>query len=504
MTLPFHPLANIFPLIEGQEFTDLVASIKASGGPREPIILFEGLILDGRNRARACEEADVDPRYELLSDGTSPLDFVIDKNLRRRHLNESQRAFVAAKLANLPQGRPAEGDDKPANVPVKQSDAAAMLNVSERSVRSAASVQDKGTPELQRAVERGHLPVSAAAQATKLAPETQRKVAEEAEAGHANVVRNVIKTESRGNREKDLGTKIAALPDQRFGLIYVDIPRHFNVHSDETGLDRSPENHYATLSFEQLLVLPIPSIAADDCIIVFWSTAASLIDDIEIMAEWGFVTLRPRATSGKLVRDEAGKLIEIPDGGRYCSMQVWDKVRMGLGYWFRDRHEFILVAARGNVVPPAQGTQDQSLFSEDKREHSAKPNRVAEMIERLWPTLPKIELFRRGEPRPGWDAWGNQVVCTDVDARPDVNATAYDQEPHQGSTPGNGNPEVVAAGETAPSQQNDRQGDDHGDHNGKGNGSSVGAHSPTDDLEIPAFLRRNLHDNSQSEGEARG
>jgi hypothetical protein len=95
--------------------------------------------------------------------GKDPLNFVISMNLRRRHLDKSQRAFVAAKIATPQQGRP----EKAANVPVipTQSQAADMLVVSERSVRSARNVLDKGTPDLQKAVEQGHLPVSAAAQA---------------------------------------------------------------------------------------------------------------------------------------------------------------------------------------------------------------------------------------------------------------------------------------------------------------------------------------------------
>jgi hypothetical protein len=100
---------------------------------------------------------------------------------------------------------------------------------------------------------------------------------------------------------------------------------------------------------------------------------------------------------------------DLPGGTQaYRSMQVWDKIKIGLGYWFRDRHEFILVGVRGNPVPPAQGTQDHSLFSEAKGEHSAKPDRVAEMVERLWPNIWKIEMFARKprDPSKRWKTWG--------------------------------------------------------------------------------------------------
>src|SRR5262245_40890796 len=95
--LEFHPLADIFPLIEGVEFDELVADVRASKGVREPITLYEGKILDGRNRYRAAAVAGV-PCPTRTYDGDDPVGFVISLNLKRRHLSESQRAMVAAKV----------------------------------------------------------------------------------------------------------------------------------------------------------------------------------------------------------------------------------------------------------------------------------------------------------------------------------------------------------------------------------------------------------------------
>lgn len=177
MSLPFHPLAEIFPLIEGSEFDELVASIKAHG-LRDPIVVHDGMVLDGRNRQRACEAADVDCVYHPLAADNDPLQFVLDKNLKRRHLSESQRAYAAAELARLSQGRPPAGgsDEKPANLPVKQSEAAAMFKVSERSVRSAAVVRDKAAPEVREAVKRGEISVSTAAEVVDLPKREQREL----------------------------------------------------------------------------------------------------------------------------------------------------------------------------------------------------------------------------------------------------------------------------------------------------------------------------------------
>jgi ParB-like nuclease family protein len=98
--LKFHPLAGIFPLMEGAEFDELVADIKAHG-LREPIVLYEGLILDGRNRYRACIKAGVEPSFapsawRLPND--DPAGYVISANIRRRHLTAEQKRDLIAKL----------------------------------------------------------------------------------------------------------------------------------------------------------------------------------------------------------------------------------------------------------------------------------------------------------------------------------------------------------------------------------------------------------------------
>ena len=101
----FHPLANMFRLMKGQEFAELVDSIKANG-LREPIVILDEMILDGRNRARACEAAGIEPRFTPFHLATAahqdadPVAFVIDMNLNRRHqhLTAEQRRDLIAKL----------------------------------------------------------------------------------------------------------------------------------------------------------------------------------------------------------------------------------------------------------------------------------------------------------------------------------------------------------------------------------------------------------------------
>jgi hypothetical protein len=95
-TYEFHPLADIFPLTEGAEFTVLLADIGIYG-LLQPIAIYEGKILDGRNRYRACLQVGVEPRFEEFK-GDDPVAFVVSANIIRRHLSPKQKRDLATKL----------------------------------------------------------------------------------------------------------------------------------------------------------------------------------------------------------------------------------------------------------------------------------------------------------------------------------------------------------------------------------------------------------------------
>lgn len=175
MKLEFHPLADLFPLIEGAEFDELVGSIKENG-LREAIVTFDGKILDGRNRYRACLAADVFPRLEIF-DGTDPVRFVIDKNIHRRHLNASQRAMIAAKLATLKSGQHPEAAVTAVTAALTQSEAGAMMDVARQTIGCARTILDHGTPEEIASVESGRRGLRKLADKIKerLAPEGEKQ-----------------------------------------------------------------------------------------------------------------------------------------------------------------------------------------------------------------------------------------------------------------------------------------------------------------------------------------
>ena len=164
--MPFHPLADLFPLPSEDELRALADDI-ADHGLREPIVTLEGQILDGRCRYLACKMAAVDPLFESHV-GDDPIAYVLSRNFHRRHLTQPQRAMVAARLANLKLG----ANQHSQGLPIGR--ACQLLNVSERSVARAKEIIRCGTPKLVQAVESGEVSLLAGAQISRMPQQGQQ------------------------------------------------------------------------------------------------------------------------------------------------------------------------------------------------------------------------------------------------------------------------------------------------------------------------------------------
>lgn len=239
------------------------------------------------------------------------------------------------------------------------------------------------------------------------------------------LVRHESKGAQRASREAELGKKITALPEGKFGVILADPEWRFEVYSRETGLDRSADNHYPTSTVEEIAARPVAEIAADDCALFLWAPIAHLRQAFGVIEAWGFnyvshVVWRKVAIAGK-----SKKLVA-------------DGVAIGTGYWFRGAHELLLLGTKGNVPCPAAGEQWASIIDHPpirvrernpdaagggRIKHSAKPAIFYALIEDYFPTLPKIELNARTR-RKGWAAWGNEAP-----AEPAPQPTAEEASP---------------------------------------------------------------------------
>jgi len=215
-----HPAAEIFPMLSSLDMANLVGSIQREG-QKHPIIVHEGKILDGRNRFRACKLAGIKPWIEQWDGKGSPVEYVLACNLHRRHLDDNQRAMVAARVANLAKpGRPKIG----AIAPISTAKSAEMLNVSTDSVKRAKAVVNDGDPELVSAVDRGDVSVSAAAAVARKPVDEQREVLKRGPAAvvaEARAVRTKDNTDELYNELVKLWKKAGNRTRQRF-MEYVE------------------------------------------------------------------------------------------------------------------------------------------------------------------------------------------------------------------------------------------------------------------------------------------
>lgn len=176
-----HPAAELFPMMPQDQYAAFKEDIRRNGFEQN-IVLYKGQILDGRNRYKAAVELNMLDELPIaeIDDDTKidPYQYVISRNLHRRHLNESQRAKIAAKLAKLKHGGDRKSDEIKGQICPSIKQAAEMLQVSPSSVKNAKVVEEHGSPELNEAVERGEVAVSKAAKIAKEVP--KEKQAEEA------------------------------------------------------------------------------------------------------------------------------------------------------------------------------------------------------------------------------------------------------------------------------------------------------------------------------------
>lgn len=240
----FHPIADLFPLIEGEEFEALCKDIKKNG-LRQNIMIFEGKILDGRNRYRACKAVGEDIRT-IEFYGDEPYEYVTAQNLLRRHISPQGRAFIAAQMANMRQGhrsdlepsanwRKVDEPQSPSNnegenranrsteptpsastqsAATSQAQAAELLNVPLRTVQRAAQIIQKGAPELVAAVRSEGVSISAAADVAMLPKQEQAEIIAKGPKAIKEAAKEVRASKS---------DKPAAVKPQRLSMLPADI-----------------------------------------------------------------------------------------------------------------------------------------------------------------------------------------------------------------------------------------------------------------------------------------
>lgn len=178
-----------------------------------------------------------------------------------------------------------------------------------------------------------------------------------------------------------------------YKAILADPPWRFQAWSQETGIGRSADQHYRTMTLGEIMALPVGKIAAKDSVLFLWATWPMLEHALLTIKAWGFIY----KTCAFDWMKANGKQIDLFAADIPANMKQ--------GYWTRSNSEACLLATRGS--PKRLNADVRMGIIEPAREHSRKPDCVHERIERLVEG-PYLELFARAR-RPNWDAWGNEV-----------------------------------------------------------------------------------------------
>ena len=169
----------------------------------------------------------------------------------------------------------------------------------------------------------------------------------------------------------------------KYGIIYADPPWRYS----QKGPRGAAENHYPTMTIDEICTLPVSEIAANDSVLFLWTTFPQLPEALCVISAWGF--------------------------GFKTVAFVWLKQNKkalswfyGLGFWTRSNAEICLIATKGK--PKRLSNKVHQLIISPIEGHSKKPDITRDKIIELMGDLPRIELFARSKTE-GWAVWGNEV-----------------------------------------------------------------------------------------------
>ncbi|WP_272671036.1 ParB/RepB/Spo0J family partition protein [Providencia sp. PROV018] len=204
----FHETANAFPYISGDSFESLKEDIRING-ILEPIFLYEGKIIDGRNRYRIAKELNLEDVPFQNYEGDNPVGFVQSMNLHRRQLSPSQKAAAAAFLADFRQGKHDDEEEYQT-----QDAIAKMLGISKRMVVEATSLKKNGDTDLIERVRTGEISLHNATAIARLNPEDQKSIVGEGSQRAKEVAKKIkAMTKGKGRKKKDDPERIIDIAD---------------------------------------------------------------------------------------------------------------------------------------------------------------------------------------------------------------------------------------------------------------------------------------------------
>jgi len=368
-------LEALIPPLTTEEYKQLERNILEEG-IRDPLVTWNGILVDGHNRYRIAQEFDIDfvTVEKEFADMNAVKEWMINNQFGRRNLNKYQRSFLALLLEDVYNEKAkkkmklSEGKGMQKSADLKQpefivrKELGKVANVSHDTISKVKKIESVASPEIKAKLITGQISINEAFKEIKK---------EEKKVERVELIQKQIEDIEQG-----------LLPDLvgLFDVVSVDPPWPYEAESKNiTSFDsvgRRVANPYPEMSIEQIKAIELPLM--ENAVVLLWTTHKFLPDAFGILKEWDL---------------------------DYKATLVWNKEKIGMGTWFRMQCEFCLLGIKGK--PYWENTNYRDIIIESRREHSRKPDAFFEMIGKI--TMGnRLEYFSR-EKREGWQVFGNDV-----------------------------------------------------------------------------------------------
>jgi N6-adenosine-specific RNA methylase IME4 len=357
---------NLISPLTSEEFVILEKNI-IERGIQDSIKVWQGIIIDGHNRYEiACKHnIHYDTTDLCFESRQSVIEWILNNQLGRRNLNKYNRSLIALKLEDIYNAKGKENIVKSNKQkssleisPNQKIDTRKVIaekaNVSDNTIAKVKHIEKKAAPEVKEKLKKDEITINKA-------------------------FNDIKKADTKAKRQETI-KKVKPITG-KYKIIYADPPWQYNDKQDTKKLGGA-EKHYNTMSIDELCNMPIKDKTENDSVLFLWVTSPLLEDGFKIINAWGF---------------------------SYKSSFVWDKVKHNMGHYNSVRHEFLLIATKGKCTPENVKLFDSVQSIEKTKKHSEKPEEFRSIIDTLYPSGNRIELFSRKKYNDSWEVWGNEV-----------------------------------------------------------------------------------------------
>lgn len=371
---------QLIPPLSDEEYKQLESNC-LSEGIRDPLVVWNGILVDGHNRYAIAQKYDLD--YAVIEkefkDENDVIIWMVNNQLGRRNISNYWRSLFALKLEDIYKEKAKEkehqrktssqkSDESIPEISTKK-ELAKIANVSHDTIMRVKKIEATASPELIEAVRSGEKSINEVYK--EIQKEEKKEELAEKQKEYENRIKNNDTTQSINIHTTD----------KKFRVIYADPAWSYNDKQDTPNLGGAVK-HYDTMATKDICNLPINSITEKDAVLFLWVTSPLLPDGLEVIKAWGFT---------------------------YKSCFVWDKIGHVMGHYNSVRHEFLFIATKGSCTPDVKKLHDSVISIEKSNKHSEKPKEFINIIDELYPIGERIELFCRNNDDKKWHVWGNEV-----------------------------------------------------------------------------------------------